>query len=99
MRLSDRKRPGDTTGNYARLFDSDALGETMSTIHGAAIAAGAALENELTRLVEGIGAKPTGAALDEFLKRFPEDVAPGVYLAQKKQIKDSQKLAQAGGKR
>ena len=94
MKLSERPDPkGTSSGNYARLFDSDKLGRVVTKVHSAAINAGHDLEDALAKLVKPV------VSLDYFLDVFPEQVEDGVYLANKGQIKRCARLKPEGGEK
>lgn len=83
-----KKRKGRYSGGYERVFGNEELGHLISCIHSAVISSGRELEQLIGSKVEPI------PDLDEFLKA--EVMPNGVFLAVKKQIKDSKTLDFAG---
>ncbi len=80
--------PKNTSGSYERLFGNAALGELISRIQSAVISSGSELEKMIGKSVRNI------CDLDTFLK---QDIMPdGVWLARKRQIKQSKILDSAG---
>ena len=86
-RLRDAK-PKNTSGSYERLFDNAALGELASKVQSAVISSGSKLEAMIADRVPNI------PDLDAFLER--EIMSDGVFLACKRQIKQSRTLKFAG---
>ena len=87
-RLVDRKGRTDGKSGYARLLGDQDLGQLISRLHGAVVSAGTELERIIRERVKPVD------DLDEFLQR---DVGPdGVFLASKRQLKNSEILEIAG---
>ena len=80
--------PQNTSGSYERLFGNAALGELASKVQSAVISSGSELEAMIATLVPNI------PDLDAFLKQ--EIMSDGVWLARKRQIKQSRTLDFAG---
>jgi len=86
-KIADAKGRKDG-GGYTRLFEGNKeLGHLMSRVSGAIISSGTELERIIKQQVNRI------SDLDEFLK--PEIMPDGVFVADKRQVKQSQKLDRA----
>lgn len=81
-------RPKNVSGSYERIFDNAELGALISKVQSAVIASGTELEKMISDLVSNID------ALDAFLEQ--EIMPDGVWLARKRQIKQSDTLDFAG---
>lgn len=79
-KIRDRD-PKDSSGAYERLFGNAELGTLISKIQGTVISSGSELEKMIQERVQNI------KDLDKFLEM--ELMQEGVYLATKKQVKNS----------
>ena len=87
-RLIDSKGRTDGKSGYARLLGDQELGQLISRLHGAVVSAGSELERVIRERVNPVD------DLDKFLQY---DIGPdGVFLANKRQLKDSKILETAG---
>ena len=89
VRIEDSK-PGRRDGGYARLFNDADIGALVSRVHATSIRAGTELEHIVQRESHLNGTAIHN--LDEFLSNGGE----GVFIADKKAIRRSQKIAFPG---
>lgn len=77
------RRQGQAPSGYTRLFGNQDLGNLMSRVQGTVIASGTELEHQIMAKVKHI------QDLDDFLANKLHSQEPGVWVATKKQVKNS----------
>ena len=85
-RIADAQ-PKNSSGNYARLFGDDDIGNLITKIQSASIKAGYVLENIIAQNSTLIPANN----LDKFVDDCIQGKYSGIFLATKKMIKASKK--------